>query len=116
MKKFNPWLILISLTIPSPLFALEAAQLATCNYYQGEKVIKTDSSCIIYTVIDKGVYQGKILWQDETTITRFSGDLNASVSSAVVDNRPVKREDQGLGAYCYTFLDNGDRLCITLKN
>lgn len=116
MKNLARIFVLIGVAHPLPVLAQEGAQLASCSYYQGEKVVKTDPSCIVYTVIDKGSYQGKIFWQDETMITRFSGNLNVSLSNSLVDQRPATREDKGLGAYCFNFLDNGEKLCIELKN
>lgn len=116
LKNIARLLILIGMAHGQAVLASEAAQVAICNYYQGDKVIKNDPSCIVYTMIDKGIYQGKIFWQDEKTITRFSGNFNTSLTNALVDERPVTRQDQGLGAYCFNFLDNGDRLCIQFKN
>jgi hypothetical protein len=89
MKSLARIWIVIALAHPLPVIAQEGAQLASCSYYQGEKVVKTDPSCIIYTVVDS-LNKNKIsllfdkvelLQVEKRNLTEIISNLNAIIKN-----------------------------------
>jgi hypothetical protein len=84
--------------------------LASCSFYQQEKLFKSNHFCAGIMKVSQGIMIAKILWNDNH-VNIVNININEVSANATIDNRRAIHSLIGRES-CFTFLDDKSRICI----